>query len=222
MGLSIEHRIYLRLFTDTRQTGSIGLRYRATHREDTLLVRNKYSRTTHVRPSQCLDADLYPTDSPFGYAADSFLCHLQRPARLCFSGKERNRKSTHSRLWLQHIPGSELLNDDNPVIRICHGTPVIFGSPWSGKTPCYKNKEVPLKAIVRLSQAPVNHITRLTGSKAYASLLPSCSSVKWDSSITDCIHHTLEQVVTHCKFYHLQCRPDQEAAVLCAQTLQTS
>lgn len=92
MGLSIEHRIYLRLFTDTRQTGSIGLRYRATHREDALLVRNKYSRTTHIRPSQCLDADLYPTDSPFGYAADSFLCHLQRPARLCFSGKERNRK----------------------------------------------------------------------------------------------------------------------------------
>lgn len=139
-----------------------------------------------------------------------------------FLGKSGTGKSTHSRLWLQYIPGSELLNDDNPVIRICHGTPVIFGSPWSGKTPCYKNKEVPLKAIVRLSRAPVNHITRLTGSKAYASLLPSCSSVKWDSSITDCIHHTLEQVVTHCKFYHLQCRPDQEAAVLCAQTLQTS
>lgn len=80
-----------------------------------------------------------------------------------FLGKSGTGKSTHSRLWLQYIPGSELLNDDNPVIRICHGTPVIFGSPWSGKTPCYKNKEVPLKAIVRLSQAPVNHITSLTG-----------------------------------------------------------
>ena len=55
-----------------------------------------------------------------------------------FLGKSGTGKSTHSRLWLQHIPGSELLNDDNPVIRICHGTPVIFGSPWSGKTPCYK------------------------------------------------------------------------------------
>lgn len=63
-----------------------------------------------------------------------------------FLGKSGTGKSTHSRLWLQYIPGSELLNDDNPVIRICHGTPVIFGSPWSGKTPCYKNKEVPLES----------------------------------------------------------------------------
>ena len=43
----------------------------------------------------------------------------------------------------------------------------------------------------------------------------------YTDQFTDCIHHTLEQVVTHCKFYHLQCRPDQEAAVLSAQTLQT-
>lgn len=137
-----------------------------------------------------------------------------------FLGKSGTGKSTHSRLWLQYVPESELLNDDNPIIRICHEVPVIFGSPWSGKTPCYKNKEVPLKAIVRLSQAPTNQMTSLTGSKAYASLLPSCSSIKWDSSITDCIHHTLEQIITHCKFYHLQCRPDKEAAILCAQTLQ--
>lgn len=35
-----------------------------------------------------------------------------------FLGKSGTGKSTHSSLWHQHIPGSELLNDDNPAIRI--------------------------------------------------------------------------------------------------------
>ena len=37
--------------------------------------------------------------------------------RAClFMGKSGTGKSTHSALWLRHIPGTELLNDDNPAI----------------------------------------------------------------------------------------------------------
>ncbi|RZF61691.1 hypothetical protein [Sphingobacterium corticibacterium] len=34
-----------------------------------------------------------------------------------FLGKSGTGKSTHSRLWLLHIPNAALLNDDNPAIR---------------------------------------------------------------------------------------------------------
>ena len=34
-----------------------------------------------------------------------------------FMGRSGTGKSTHSRLWIQTFPGTELLNDDNPAIR---------------------------------------------------------------------------------------------------------
>lgn len=139
-----------------------------------------------------------------------------------FLGQSGTGKSTHSHLWLQHIPGCELLNDDNPVIRLRADGVFIFGSPWSGKTPCYRNLSVSLRALVLLSQAPSNRIERLKPVPAYAALLASCSSIKWDQKISDGIHHTLEKIVARCPIYKLECLPDEEAARLCQQTLQAS
>lgn len=35
-----------------------------------------------------------------------------------FLGESGTGKSTHTRLWREHIPGARLLNDDSPIIRI--------------------------------------------------------------------------------------------------------
>lgn len=43
-----------------------------------------------------------------------------------FLGKSGTGKSTHTRLWLSHIPGSDLMNDDNPVVRVVEGTVHVF------------------------------------------------------------------------------------------------
>ena len=57
-----------------------------------------------------------------------------------FQGLSGTGKSTHSQLWRTHIPQVELLNDDNPVVRItADGRISVWGTPWSGKTPCYRN-----------------------------------------------------------------------------------
>ena len=62
-----------------------------------------------------------------------------------FLGKSGTGKSTHSRMWLDALEGVELMNDDHPVIRIgSDGHPVAYGSPWSGKTRCYKDVEAPV------------------------------------------------------------------------------
>ena len=105
-----------------------------------------------------------------------------------FLGRSGTGKSTHSRLWLESIEGTELLNDDNPVIRVTDGQAFIYGTPWSGKTPCYKNEVLPLKAVVRLSQAPHNKIERLSPLQSYASLMPACSCMRWDRPSVDALH----------------------------------
>ena len=137
-----------------------------------------------------------------------------------FLGPSGTGKSTHARLWLQYIDGTELVNDDNPVVRIgADGVTTVFGSPWSGKTPCYRNLSYPLGGIVMLSQAPYNKIQRLGGLQAYAALVPSISGKRWDARIADGLHATENTLAMQVPMWHLECLPDEAAALLCNQTI---
>ena len=137
-----------------------------------------------------------------------------------FLGKSGTGKSTHSGLWLRHIPNTELLNDDNPAVRIDdEGRAMVYGTPWSGKTPCYKNKSLPIGAIVRLEQAPRNEINRLSPLHAFSSVLSSCSSMIWDKPSFDAITRTSEAVVKRVSVFFLRCLPDEAAARLCHETV---
>lgn len=137
-----------------------------------------------------------------------------------FLGKSGTGKSTHARLWLQNIPGTELMNDDNPAVRVKpDGTAVVYGTPWSGKTPCYRNVSAQLGGIVLLSQAPYNKIVRLKGIGAYAAVVPSISGKRWDARIADGLHETENALATYIPVWHLDCLPDADAAHLCKQTI---
>ena len=137
-----------------------------------------------------------------------------------FLGKSGTGKSTHSSLWLKHIPGTELLNDDNPILRLMpDGSARVYGSPWSGKTPCYKAKDVPVGAVVRIRQAPFNKIERLPIVQAYASLMTSASGFRPFKGLGDGWHQTLEGLVKTVPCYVLDCLPDEDAARLCHSTV---
>lgn len=136
-----------------------------------------------------------------------------------FLGKSGTGKSTHSTLWLKHIPGSELMNDDNPVVVVTPEGAIVYGSPWSGKTPCYRNVSAPVGAFVRIRQEKQNTIERDNTLQAFASLLPSVSSMKWDDRVYDGICDTLSLLIEHVPSYTLGCLPDKEAAELCHDTV---
>ena len=137
-----------------------------------------------------------------------------------FLGKSGTGKSTHSRLWMENIPGTELLNDDNPVVRLLSdGAARVYGSPWSGKTPCYKAQSAPVGAIVHLQQAPYNKIERMPVIKAYASLMESASSFRPLKEYADGWHRTMEGICAAIPIYRLECLPDKEAALLCYKTV---
>ena len=140
-----------------------------------------------------------------------------------FLGKSGTGKSTHARLWLKYIEGTELFNDDNPVVRLFEKDgrkfAVAYGSPWSGKTPCYKNVKFELGAFVLLSQAPFNKISPLKGVSAYAAILPGISGMRWDKKIADGLHQTQNGLASNVPIWYLECLPDEEAAKLCCQTI---
>ena len=131
-------------------------------------------------------------------------------------------KSTHARLWLKHIGGTELVNDDHPVVR----NGVVYGSPWSPITPCYRNVSYPIGGIVRLSQAPENKIHRLSGIEAYLNMY--CSDIvsfgghPIAENIADGLHQTMERLASTVPMWHLECLPDEAAARLCYETIMNN
>lgn len=137
-----------------------------------------------------------------------------------FLGESGTGKSTHTRLWREHIAGARLLNDDSPIVRILDGEAHVCGSPWSGKTPCYRNEELPIAGIVRLSQAPHNAIRRLRTLEALGALLPSAPpAFARDEQLQDRICEIISQLIRRVPVYHLECLPDAEAARLACATI---
>ena len=128
-------------------------------------------------------------------------------------------KSTHVSMWLRYIPNCDLMNDDNPIIRIIDGKPYIFGTPWSGKTPCYRNVKAPLGAMSRIDRADHNYVEKLSPIEAFTSVLPSCSSMKWDIDIYRHICDTVTKVVETTNAYIIHCLPDREAAEVSCATI---
>lgn len=140
-------------------------------------------------------------------------------AVLCL-GESGTGKSTHTRLWREHIEGTTLLNDDSPIIRLVDGVPTAFGSPWSGKTPCYRNLSFPIRGFIRLSQAPYNKIHRLPVLNAIGALLPSCPpAFAYDDTLQDSICDTLSDMISRVPVFHLECLPDAAAAELSYNTM---
>lgn len=147
-------------------------------------------------------------------------CIINEDKAYLFLGESGTGKSTHTRLWREYIAGSFLLNDDSPIIASEEDGIYIYGSPWSGKTPCYKPLRYPLGGCVRLTQAPYNKIQQLTPLKAYAALHPSCPpEFAYDEELYNGISQTLDNLLRCVPIYHLACLPDRAAAQLSHDTI---
>ena len=154
-----------------------------------------------------------------GIAIHSSVIVKDGGAVLCL-GESGTGKSTHTRLWFENIEGARLLNDDRPIIRIIDGKCIAYGSPWSGKTHCYVNKCVPVRAFMRLSQAPHNKIFRLPALTAIGANLPSCPpAFAYDTALQDDICNTVSDAICTTPVYHLECLPDAAAAQLSYSTI---
>ena len=156
----------------------------------------------------------------YGTIAIHSSCIVADGRAVIFLGESGTGKSTHTRLWKENIPGTFLLNDDSPIVRIIDGSVWVYGSPWSGKTPCYKQERYPLAACVRLSQAPYNAIHKLHVIKGYAALHPSCPpEFAYDERVYSHISSTLGDLLKFVPVFHLECLPDAAAAQLSFETV---
>lgn len=147
-------------------------------------------------------------------------CIVYQGKAVLFLGESGTGKSTHTRLWREYIKGSKLLNDDSPLVRCTEGNIWVYGSPWSGKTPCYRTERYPLAGCVRLSQASGNKIGRLNTLQAFGALHPSAPpAFAYDDRLYEGVCSVLGKIISRVPVYRLACLPDRGAAELACETL---
>lgn len=142
---------------------------------------------------------------------------------LVLMGVSGTGKSTHSRLWLQYISGCSLLNDDEPIVRLTPSGQVrVYGCPWSGSTPCYRDVSAEVSAFVLLKQAPANDLRKLSGRESFAALYTSCAMLGSEPRSMARTLDSVTKILGHIPVYHLDNRPEYAAVQLTHSLLTNS
>ena len=128
---------------------------------------------------------------------------------ILFTAPSQTGKSTQAELWRQYR-NAEVINGDKAAVRM-EKTVTVNSLPFSGTSGICKNKTLPLKAIVYLSQAPENTVRRMGASEAVTAL---CQNVFADKLVSEEWSKTLNlllDLVSNVPIYHLAYTPDVRA-----------
>lgn len=129
-----------------------------------------------------------------------------------FTAPSGTGKSTHTRLWREYFGERAIMvNDDKPFLHLKEdGGMVVYGSPWDGKHRLSTNIGLPLKAICILSQAPENHIEKVSKTDG---LQPIFLQTFWSKSNQTMVKDSLEVLtgMLNQPLWHLKCNISQEA-----------
>ncbi len=135
-----------------------------------------------------------------------------------FLGPSGMGKSTQAQLWVEH-QGADFIIGDRPGLRRIDGQWIGFGMPWDGKDNIKQQKQVPIRALISLEQAPENSIRRLTKQEAMIVLLNQVMMPMWDDAAMALLMPLMGQLATEIPFYHLKNLPNREATELTRKTI---
>lgn len=137
---------------------------------------------------------------------------------ILFTAPSGTGKSTQAALWEQ-FRGAEVINGDRAVIRFEDDRPLAGGLPFAGSSEICLNRELPLGAVVFLTQAEKTAIRRLDGFEAFHALWKGCSVNTWDRDHVDRISETVERICSAVPVFHLACTPDLSAVIALEKAL---
>ena len=135
-----------------------------------------------------------------------------------FLGPSGMGKSTQAKLWVEH-QGADFIIGDRPALRRIDGQWMGFGMPWDGKDRIMQQKQVPIRALISLEQAPENSIRRLTKQEAMNVLLNQVMMPMWDDAAMALLTPLMGRLATEIPFYHLKNLPNREATELTRETI---
>lgn len=137
-------------------------------------------------------------------------CIEHKGEAILFTAPSGTGKSTQGELWRQYR-GANVINGDRIMIKISETGARAVGIPFSGSSGICKNRTLPLRAVVYLSQEPENTITPLWGVKAFRKIWEGCSVHIWDREEVAKAMDAVGKLIAAVPVYHLACTPDEQA-----------
>ncbi|MDD3832559.1 MAG: hypothetical protein PHR18_01490 [Oscillospiraceae bacterium] len=130
---------------------------------------------------------------------------------IAFSAISGTGKSTHTGLWEKHLDHVQIINDDKPAVRFVDNKPMLYGTPWSGKTDLNNNICAPFSALVFLEQSQENSIKRMTPADAYFDMASEVARPSCDEALGIQMLDIMERLLESVPIYKLRCNISREA-----------
>ena len=165
-------------------------------------IRSTFEAAMTMRDGMTLHASLVEKD---GYG-------------VVFLGNSGAGKSTQAQLWVEH-QGANFIIGDRPGVRRIDGQWIGYGMPWDGSECLHQQKQVPIRALISLVQAPENSIRRLTKEEAMIVLLNQVMMPMWDDAAMALLTPLMGLLADEIPFYQLKNLPNWEATELTRETI---
>lgn len=134
---------------------------------------------------------------------------------ILFSAPSGTGKTTQANLWMC-CRGAETVNGDRGLVQKVNGRWHARGWPVCGSSGICENRDVPIRAIVMLSQAPLDHAERLSPMKAFTQIYSQMTVNRWNRDANLKAMELIEELVGQVPVYHLACTMTESAV----QTLE--
>lgn len=129
---------------------------------------------------------------------------------ILFTAPSGTGKSTQAELWKKYR-GAEIINGDRTAVMVSDGGIFAHGVPYCGTSGICGNAELPLAAIVYLTQSPKSSVQPLTGLRAFRRVWEGCSVHTWDREDMELCTNAVMEAIRQVPVLHLACTPDEDA-----------
>ena len=135
---------------------------------------------------------------------------LDQDTAVLFSAPSETGKSTQAGLW-EKYRGTWTVNGDRSLLIREEDGWYANGWPVCGSSEICNNKSYPVRAIVMLSQAKENRISRLKGLEALRKVMEQITINAWNSEFQIQAMDELEILLKEVPVYHLECDISEDA-----------
>lgn len=213
--------------TQTRYVGAVGETTAGAYlciqrNERETLVQYKGTRITTKTVLSSLEAEHLITVHA-GILLHASCIRYENRAIL-FTAPSGTGKSTQADLWSAHRH-AELINGDRAAVFApeieTNGVIRVRGIPYAGSSGVARCADLPLWAIVYLSQAKENTVRRLTGQAAFRAVWEGCSVNTWSKDDVTAAADTVMRLVSGVPVLSLACTKDVRAVETLEHALET-
>lgn len=139
-----------------------------------------------------------------------------------FSAPSETGKTTQANLWKKYR-GNETVNGDRSLLRRVDGVWTAGGWPVCGTSEICENRDLPVHAIVMLSQSRDGQdtIERMRPADAFSRLYSQITINTWNPQFTVKVMDLIEDLIGEVPVYHLTCTMTEEAVKVLEEKLRT-